>query len=154
MWYFSGKANHIPQNGFNLKFSGGSILEIGFEATFKSKTNVLDIWIWIFWGFFTFFSEQKENVLRKARQGIQNWVNPKSVIENVLENCLKTTLRSKVDLLLNLWNKKLSVSCTSLSQEVETAYCESKAKRSKVFKSKVGYGKHFRKKFRSNPVKP
>ena len=42
----------------------------------------------------------------------------------------------------------VSVSCTFLKDEVETAYCESKTKCSKVFKSKVGHGKHFRKWFR------
>ena len=40
---------------------------------------------------------------------------------------------------------KLLVFCTFLSQEIETAYCESKAKCSKVSESKVGQGKHFRK---------
>ena len=34
--------------GFILKFVGGSILEIGFEATLKLKTNVLSIWKWSF----------------------------------------------------------------------------------------------------------
>ena len=88
--------------------------------------------------FFVFcFSHLSVNKLKmfsgKARQSIQNCVNPKSDIENVLENGFKTTLRSKVDVLLNLWKRKFSVFRTFLSQEVETAYCERKAKRSKVF---------------------
>ena len=40
-------------------------------------------------------------ILGKARQSIQNCVNPKSDIENVLENGFETTLRSKADELLN-----------------------------------------------------
>ena len=108
-----------------------------------------------FLNFFAHFSVNKLKMfLGKARQSMQNCVNPKSDIENVLENGLETTLWSKADVLLNLWKRKFSVFCTFLSQEVEIAYCESKAKRSKVFESKVGHGKHFRKWFRSNPVKP
>ena len=96
--------------------------------------------------FFSHFSVNKLKMfLGKARQSMQNCVNPKSDIENVLENGLETTLWSKADVLLNLWKRKFSVFCTFLSQEVEIAYCESKAKRSKVFESKVGHGKHFRK---------
>ena len=50
-----------------LKFARGSILEIGFETTLKSKTNVLDVWQWIFIFFFTFFSEQVENVFGESK---------------------------------------------------------------------------------------
>ena len=92
--------------------------------------------------------------LGKARQSIQKCVNLKPHIENVLENGFETTLRSKADVLLNLWKEKILVFYTFLSHEIETAYCECKAKRSKVFESKVGHGKHFRKWFWSNPVKP
>ena len=53
--------------------------------------------------FFSNFSVNKLKMfLGKARQSIQNCVNPKSDIENVLENGLETTLRSKADVLLNL----------------------------------------------------
>ena len=114
---------------------------------------------WMFWhlkiDFFAHFSVNKLKMfLGKARQNIQNCVNPKSDIENILENCFETTLRSRANVLLNLWKRQFSVFCTFLSHEVETAYCESKAERSKVFESKVGHGKHFRKCFQSNPVKP
>ena len=67
---FSRKANRSLQNGFILKFARESILEIDFEATLKSKTNVLSVWKWIYiyiYFFCTFFSEQVENVLAESR---------------------------------------------------------------------------------------
>ena len=91
--------------------------------------------------------------LGKARESILNCVNPMLHIKNILENGFKTALRSKADELLNLWKRKFSGFCTFLSHKVETAYCESKTKRSKVFESKTGHGTHFGKWFRSNPVK-
>ena len=141
------KSKWEPPKWFHFKVC--QKFQKSFEATLKSKTNTLSVWKWIFEFLCTFFSEQVENDFgeskAKQRQSIQNCVNPKSDIENVLENGFETTLRSKADELLNFWKKKFSVFCTILSQEVETAYCESKAKCSKVFESKVGHGKHFRK---------
>ena len=109
----------------------------------------------MFWAFenrfFNIFAHFLVNNLKmflgEARESIQN-------IENILENGFETTLRSKAEVLLNLWKRQFSVFCTFFSHEVKTAYCESKTKCSKVFEFKVGYGKHFRKWFRSNPVKP
>ena len=155
---FSRKANRSLQNGFILKFARESILEIDFEATLKSKTNVLSVWKWIYIYIFFLFAHFLVNklkmFLRKAGQSTQNCVNPKSDIVYILENGFETTLRSKADVLLNLWKRQISVFCTFLSHEVETANCESKAKRSKVFESIFDHSKHFRKWFRSNQVKP
>ena len=152
---FFRKSKSHPPKWFHFKVCQRKYFRNWFWSYLEVKNECSRHLNMDFSGFFSHFSvNQRKMFLRKARQSIQNCVNPKSVQENVLENCLETTLRSKADVLLNLWNRKLSVSCTSLSQEVEMAYCESKAKRSKVFESKVGYGKHFRKKFWSNPVKP
>ena len=156
---FSRKANRSLQNGFILKFARQSILEIDFEATLKSKTNFLSVWKWIYIYIYIFFFahflvNKLRMFLRKAGQSTQNCVNSKSDIVYILENGFETTLRSKADVLLNLWKRQFSGFCTFSRHEVETAYCESKAKCSKVFGSKVGHGNHFRKWFRSNPVKP
>ena len=133
---FSGKTNQNLQNGSIWNFARGSILEIGFEATFKSKTNVLNVWKGIF--FFSHFSVNKLKMfLGEARESIKNCVNRRSDIENILENGFETTLRSKADALLNLWKRQFSFFCTFVSHEVETAYCESKAKCSKVYESKL-----------------
>ena len=137
---FSGKANQSLQTGLILKFAKGSSLEIGFEATFKSNTNVLSVWKW---SLFADFSVNNLKIfLGKARQSIQNWVNPKLDIESILENGFEATLRPKSDV-QNLWKWRFSVCFTYLTDEVETAYCESKTKCSKVFKFKVGHNKHF-----------
>ena len=64
---FVEKANQSLQDGFILKFARESILEISFEATSKSKTDVLSVWKWIFKFFCTFFNEQVENVFGGKR---------------------------------------------------------------------------------------
>ena len=57
-------------------------------------------------GYFNFFADFLVNKLKmfwgKPRQSMQSCVNPKSHIENMLENGFETTLRSKADVLLNL----------------------------------------------------
>ena len=60
-----------------------------------------------FLNFFAHFSVNKLKMfLGKARQSIQNCVNPKLDIEKILENGFETTLRWKADILLNLILKK------------------------------------------------
>ena len=128
-----------------------SYLEVKNECSERLK---MDIYIYIYIFFAHFLVNKLKMFLRKAGQSTQNCVNPKSDIVYILENGFETTLRSKADVLLNLWKRQISVFCTFLSHEVETAYCESKAKRSKVFESIFDHSKHFRKWFRSNQVKP
>ena len=77
--------------------------------------------------------------LRKAGQSTQNCVNSKSDIVYILENGFETTLRSKADVLLNLWKRHISAFCTFLSDEVETISRKSEVKRSKLFKSKFAH---------------
>ena len=134
------KSKSEPPKWFHLKVCQTKSFENWFWSYFEvknkySKRLKMDFFCLFFFVFC--FSHLSVNKLKmfsgKARQSIQNCVNPKSDIENVLENGFKTTLRSKVDVLLNLWKRKFSVFRTFLSQEVETAYCERKAKRSKVF---------------------
>ena len=112
-------------------------------------------WSQMFWAFenrffCTFFSEQVENVFRESKarlckSEVGHRKHSRKLFWNYLEVKSKCTTEP--------W-RQFSVFCTFLSHEVETAYCESKAERSKVFESKVGHGKHFRKCFQSNPVKP
>ena len=105
---FSGKADQSLQNGSILKFVKESFLEIRFEATLKSKTNFLSDWK----GFFcvNFWVNKLKMFLGKTRQSIQNCANPKTDIENILENGFETTLSSKADVLLNRWKRQFSVS--------------------------------------------
>ena len=150
---FSGKANQSLQNGSIWNFARGSVSGIGFEATFKSKTNVLSVWKGIF--FSSHFSVNKLKMfLGEARESIKNCVNQRSDIENILENDFETILRSKADALLNLWKRQFSFFlhiCEPLS------WNRLLWKQGNVFKIlwiQIGHGKHFRKWFRSHPVKP
>ena len=71
---FSWKENQSLQNRFILKFARGSILEIGFEVSLKTKKNVLSVWIWSFLFWKCFWGKQGK---------VQNCVNPKLDIENI-----------------------------------------------------------------------
>ena len=150
---FSGKTNQNLQNGSIWNFARGSILEIGFEATFKSKTNVLNVWKGIFF-FFTFFSEQVENVFggskgkhkKLCKSEVGHRKHFRKWFWNYLEvksRCTTEPLKKTIFIFLHIcepwsWNRLLW-------------------KQGKVFKSlwiQIGHGKHFRKWFRSHTVKP
>ena len=107
---FSGKANQSLQNGFILMFARGSILEIGFEATLKSKTICSKRLKIDFYFPFHIFQWTSSKCFWGKKDETYKTVNPKSDIENVLENGFGTTLWSKADVLLNLWKKKLNFS--------------------------------------------
>ena len=79
---------------------------------------------------------------RKSRQSFQNILNLLLVIQNSFE----ATLRWKMNVLMvEKWHFRRF--CKLLSDEVEAVLWESKAKGSKVFKSKVIHMKHFLKWF-------
>ena len=59
---FFGKARQSVQNWLNWELVIGSILENGFEAKLKSKTNVLSLWKWHFSVFCKFLSDEVETV--------------------------------------------------------------------------------------------
>ena len=84
--------------------------------------------------------------LEKVRQKNQNFLNSKLFIGSILESGFEATLRSKPNV-VSLWKCHFSVFCQFLSDKVESLFWESETKRSKLFKSKVGSRKHFRKWF-------
>ena len=63
-----------------------------------------------------------------------------------MQNGFQGTLSSKTNV-LRVWNKHFWVFCKFLSDEIETFFWKSEAKRSKVFKSKFGHRKLLRKMF-------
>ena len=87
---------------------------------------------------------------RKVTQSFQNYLNQNLVIGSFLENGFEATLSSKTNV-LSVWKKHFSVFCKFLSDEVETIFRESEAKRSKLFKLKSGRRKLLRKWFWSYP---
>ena len=110
----------------------------------------------MFWAFeksiFQFFANFWVTKLKpfagKVGQGVKIYWNQNLVRRTFLENGFGATLSSKANL-LSVWKKHFSVFCKFLSDEVETIFWESMAKRSKLFKSKFGYRKVLKKWFRS-----
>ena len=111
----------------------------------------------MFWAFekglFHFFANFKVTKLKsfsgKVRQSVENYLNENMDIGSFLENGFEATLSSETNV-LSVWKGHFSVFCKFLSDEVETIFWESEAKRSKLFKSKFGQKKLFRKWLWSN----
>ena len=76
---------------------------------------------------------------RKIRQSVQGCLNQNLVIGSLLENGFEASLSSKTNVLSV--SKEFQCFCKFLSDEVETIFRESKAKCSKVLKSKFGHRK-------------
>ena len=108
----------------------------------------------MFWAFekgiFQFFANFWVTKLKpfsgKVRQSIQNYWNQNLIIGSFLENGFEATLSSKTNV-VSVWKEHFSVFCKFLSDEVETIFWESEAKRSELFKSKFGHRKLLRKWF-------
>ena len=82
----------------------------------------------------------------KVRQSVQNYLDQNLVIGSFLENGFEATLSSKTNV-LSVGKRHFSIFWKCLSDEVETIFRESEAKRSKLFKSKFGRRKFVRKWF-------
>ena len=82
----------------------------------------------------------------KVRQSDQNFLNQNLGVGSFLENGFEATFSSKTNV-LSIWKKHFSIFWKCLSDEVETIFRESEAKRSKLFKSKFGRRKFVRKWF-------
>ena len=94
----------------------------------------------IFQFFANFWVTKLKPFSGKVRQSIQNYLNQNLVIRSFLENGFEVTLSSKTNV-LSVWREYFSVFCRFLSDEVETIFCKSEAKRSRLFKSKFGHRK-------------
>ena len=86
----------------------------------------------------------------KVKKSVQSYSNKNFIIGDFVENGFEATLSSKTNL-LSVWKRHFSVFCKFLSDEVETIFWESEAKCSRLFKSKCGHRKLFRKWFWSCP---
>ena len=108
----------------------------------------------MFWAFektiFQFFANVWVTKLKpfsgKVRQSDQNCLNQNVSIGSFLENGFEATLSSKTNV-LSVGKRHFSIFWKCLSDEVETIFRESEAKRSKLFKSKFGHRKLLRKWF-------
>lgn len=142
MKQFAGKARQSVLNCLKSKSITARVLNNGFKASVRSKTNILntgkrhpslfaDLWVMKFKPF-----------SGKVRQSISNYLNLKLIIGRTLEEDLQATSSSKTNVLSVFFYK-------FLSDEFETVLRKSKVKRSKPFKSEVGFRKHSRKWFSS-----
>ena len=143
---FSRKERKSVQDYLNQNLVLGSLLENGFEATLSSKRNVVSVWKGYFSVFCRFLSDKVETILWESEAKHSKLLNQNLVIGSFFENDFEATLSSKTNV-VSIWKEHFSVFCKSLSNEVETIFWESKAKRSKLFKSKFGHRKLLRKWF-------
>ena len=100
----------------------------------------------IFWSFASFCVTKLKTFSGKVRESLQNYRNQNLVIGNFLENDFEGTFSSKANV-LRFWTKHFRNFCKFYNDKVETIFWESEAKRSKLFKSKFGHTKVFRKMF-------
>ena len=98
----------------------------------------------VFW-VFLWVTKQKP-FSGKVRQSVQNCLNSRLVIKSSLENGFEATLKSKTNV-LRVWKWHFSLFCKFLSDNVKTVFWKSEGKHSKLFESKVGHRKFFRKWF-------
>ena len=93
MKLFSGKTTQsLKLKLLKSKLVIAGILENGFEATSRSKTNVLSIPKWHFFFFFSNFFIDEIETIDKGGQKVESCVNPKLVIGSILENRIGSTL--------------------------------------------------------------
>ena len=124
---FTGKARPSVQIRLNQNLIIGRFIEICFEATFRSKTNVLSVckchfsffdfeatlsWKTMFWTFqnnifqffATFWVTKLKSFSGKARESIKNCSNQNLAIRIFLENGFEAAWMSKANV-LSVWKR-------------------------------------------------
>ena len=121
----SGKVQQSVQTYLNQDLVTERFLGNSFEATLRSRTNVVSVW--------------------KGRfsKSVKNYFNQNFVIARFLENGFKASLGSKRNV-LSLWIVHFTAFCRFMRDQVETTFRESEATRSKLFKSKFAQTKFLR----------
>ena len=136
---FSGKVRQSIQNYWNQNLIIGSFLENGFEATLSSKTNVVSVWKEHFSVFCKFLSDEVETIFWESEAKRSELFKSKFGHRKLLRKWFWSYLEPKKKKnILSVWKEHFSVFCTFLSDEVETVFWESEAKRLKLFESKFG----------------
>ena len=100
----------------------------------------------IFQLFANFWVTKLKPLSGKRRESVRHCLNQNFVIGTFLVNGFEATLSSKTNV-LSVGKRHFSIFWKCLSDEVETIFRESEAKRSKLFKSKFGRRKFVRKWF-------
>ena len=149
---FSGKLRQSIESYLNQNLVIRSFFGNGFEATLSWKVNVLSVWKAHLSTFEKCFFQVFRNCWLaklkafpgKVRQSVQNCLNQNLVVRSFLKNGFEDTLSTKM-IVLCVWKGHFSFSWNFLSDEVETIFWESEAKRSKLFISEFGHRKPLRK---------
>ena len=100
----------------------------------------------IFWFSASFWVTKQKSFFGKVTQRFQNYLNKNLVIGSFLKNALEAIFSSKT-IVLGVWKEHSSGFCKPLMDEVESFFCESETKRSKLFKWRLGHSKLLRKWF-------
>ena len=143
---FSGKVRQSAQNYLNKSMVIGSFLKMVLKRSWAQKDIFWALEKNIFWSFASFCVTKLKTFSGKVRESLQNYLNQNLVIGNFLENDFEGTFSSKANV-LRFWTKHFPIFCKFYNDKVETIFWESEAKRSKLFKSKFGHTKVFRKMF-------
>ena len=116
----------------------------GFAAILVSKKNLLSISKEHFEVFCKYFNEAVETIFGKVSKSVQNCLNQNLVIRSLLRHGFEAVLSSKTNV-FSLWKGHSSVFWKYFSDEVDSNFWESEAKRLKMLKSKFGHRKLLRK---------
>ena len=143
---FSGKVKQNVQNYLNEKLVIRSFLGKGFEVP-STKNR-------IFWAFQksiihlfgNFWMMKLKPFSGKVKENVQHYLNQNLVIGSFLENGFRGTFNWKPNV-LSVSKAHYSAVCKFLSDQFESIFWESKAKRSKLFELKFGHRKVLRKYF-------
>ena len=100
----------------------------------------------IFQFFVSFWVTNLKLFSGKVKQSVQNYLDRNLVIRSSLENGFEATLSSKTNV-MSIWKRHFSVFCKFLGDEVGAIFWESKAKPTKLFRSKLGHKELLRKWF-------
>ena len=131
------------ENYFNHMFFISGILEKNFLRCLMSKTKALNVWKGLFTLFCKFLNDVVETIFWKSMPYLQNCLNAKFFIGDIVEDGFKAALRSKTNL-LSVWKLCFPIFCNILCDKVETIFWETNSDPSKLFQSKAFHGKHFR----------
>ena len=138
---FSPKVRRNVKNYLNQNLVIGSFLQNGFEATLRSKANVLSIWKGKFSVFCNFWLSRLKPFSGKMRQNIKKLFKSKFDHRNLLRKWFGSFLELKNEYcgclkrtnIVDVWKGHFSVFCKFLSNEVGTVFWESEKMLRKLF---------------------
>ena len=128
-----------------------SLLETGFGAILRSKMNVLNLWKWHFSVFYKFVRDEIESAFWENEVNRSKLFKAKVGHRKNLRKWFWSYLEvKKMNVLSILWTFEDELLKRKTFDEIESVFWQNNAKRLKLFKSKLGHRKNFRKWFWSH----